>query len=148
MADDIISFQDHRGFKRRQLQQSARWPAFASETRDKQILEPQLARIADLLNELQELRDSFPPTTLVRACAEIERARRITRPLSEPEHRNRLTQDSESDPQPEIDRDELDRVYGLSVGPGGERGRTISLREDAEMRHEANGDPRASGVYR
>src|SRR5262245_335625 len=108
MAGDIISFQDHRDFKRRQLQQSAQWPA-----------EPQLARIADLLNELEKRGDSFLRSSLVRACAEIERARRITRPLSEPDPRNHLTQDSESDPQPEIDRDELDRMYGLSVGRAG-----------------------------
>jgi hypothetical protein len=130
MTGDIISFEDHRDFKRRQLQQIAPWRAWVSETRDKQILEPQLARIAELLNELQELSSSsgsFPPTTLVRACAEIERARRIIRPLSEPEHRTHLTQDSESDPQPEIDRDKLDRMYGLSVARGRERGRDDML---------------------
>jgi len=115
MTGDIISFQDHRDFKRRQLQESAPWRASMSEIRDNQILEPQLTRIAELMNELEELSGSFPPTTLVRARAEIERARRITQPLSEPEHGAHLTQDSDSDPQPEIDRDTLDRMYGLSV---------------------------------
>lgn len=109
-------FQDHRDFKGRQLQESVPWRASASETRDKQILEPQLARIAELLSELEELRGSLPPTTLVRACTEIERARRIARPLSEPKHGAHLTQDSESDSEPEIDRDKLDRMYGLLVG--------------------------------
>ena len=66
MTGDIISFQDHRDFKRRQLQQSAPWRASMSEIRDNQILEPQLTRIAELMNELEELSGSFPPTTLVR----------------------------------------------------------------------------------
>jgi len=115
MTGDIISFQDHRDFKRRQLQESAPWRAWVSEIRDKQILESQLTRIAELLNELEELSGSFPPATLVRACAEIERARRTTRPLSEPRHRAHLKHDTDCDPQPDIDRDTLDRMYGLSV---------------------------------
>ena len=134
MTGDIISFQDHCEFKRRQLQQivprrapvahDSMWPTNAigmSEARAKQIPEPHSACTAELLNELEGLSSSsgnLPPITLVRAWAEVERARRIGRPLSEPEHRAHLTQDCESDPQPEIDRDTLDRVYGLSAGRG------------------------------
>ena len=134
MTSDIISFQDHREFKRRQLQQivprrapvtpDPRWPTdpiAMAETRDGQILELLPARIADLLNELEELSSSsgnFPLTTLVRACVEIERARRVVLLSSAPQHRARPLQDCESDPQPEIDPETLDRVYGLSVGRG------------------------------
>jgi hypothetical protein len=70
-------------------------------------VELQVARIARLLSELEELTQTskdVPAATLTHARASLDRARRIIRPWT---GRDEL----EGDPQPEVDDERLERMY-------------------------------------
>jgi hypothetical protein len=127
MTGEIIYFRSHLALKRGLLYrqqavprraQAARRPLhgpdLAGEDRNTQILEQQVARVANLLQELEELAGSArscPPATLAHARASIEKARRILGPLAGGERKAALADDSEGDPQPEIDDEKLERMY-------------------------------------
>ena len=132
MTGEIIYFQSHRNFKRGQLYREQTVPRhaaaarrskdlrspdptdFVPEVRNTQTLERQVARIAHLLDELEELSGTsgaFPPATRTWARAGVESARRVLRTLSWSEPTANLADDGEDDPQPEIDREKLDRMY-------------------------------------
>ena len=99
MTGEIIQFRSHRDFKR---------------GRNTQILELEVARIADLMEELEELSctsGAYPLAILTRARTGMETARRVLRTLSRSEPRGHLEDDSEGDPQPEIDHEQVDRMY-------------------------------------
>jgi hypothetical protein len=77
------------------------------------IVELRVARIARLLTELEELTHlpkNVPPTTLDQARAGLERARRVVRPWTAA-NRQRLEDDPEGDPQPELDDERIERMY-------------------------------------
>jgi len=77
-------------------------------------LKLQIARIAKLLDELEELArtsDNFPPAILGRTHAGIERARIILQPFSGCEREAGCEDDIECDPQPDIDGEMLERMY-------------------------------------
>ncbi len=132
MTGEIIYFRSHRNFKRGQLYREQTVPRhaaaarrskdlrspdptdFVPEVRNTQTLERQVARIAHLLDELEELSGTsgaFPPATRTWARAGVESARRVLRTLSWSEPTANLADDGEGDPQPEIDREKLDRMY-------------------------------------
>ncbi len=74
----------------------------------------QVARIAQLLDELEELArasDNFPPGIVGQAHAGIERARKILQPCSESERSAGRENDIEDDPQPDVDGEMLKRMY-------------------------------------
>jgi hypothetical protein len=87
---------------------------FGSTGRNTRILKLQVARIAKLLDELEEVArttESLPPTIAGQTHAGIERARIILQPFSGCEREAGCEDDIEGDPQPEIDREKLDRMY-------------------------------------
>ena len=77
-------------------------------------LERQVARISDLLNELEELEvlartaNDVPAAALKEARVGIERARAILRPLQASACK---ADDIEGDPQPKLNHEELERMY-------------------------------------
>jgi hypothetical protein len=78
------------------------------------ILKLQVARIARLLDELEELArtsDNLPPTVAGQRHAGIERGRGILQACSRFEHDAGREDDSEGDPQPDIDGEMLARMY-------------------------------------
>ncbi len=133
MTGEIIHFQSHRDYKRGQLYREQTVPRRASatrrskdpsrsphpanfvpEARTPQALELQVARIAHLVEELEELGCTFgasPPAILTLARAGMEGARRILRTSSLSEPGAHLADDGDGEPQPEIDREMLDRMY-------------------------------------
>jgi hypothetical protein len=100
MTGKVISLQSHRDLKR----------GDASAARNAQILERQVAHIAHLLEELEELAcasETGPPATLAQPRASVEKARPILPPVEGPGRAG----DSAGEPQPEIDDEELQRLY-------------------------------------
>jgi hypothetical protein len=88
--------------------------------RNTRILRLQVARIAQLLDELEELArtsDNFPPAIVGQAHAGIERARRILQPCSGSERNAGREDDIEGDPQPDVDGEMLERMY-RELNPG------------------------------
>jgi hypothetical protein len=82
--------------------------------RNTRILKLQVARIAQLLDELEELArtsHNFPPAIVGQAHAGIERARRILQPCSESERTAGRKNGIEDDPQPDVDGEMLERMY-------------------------------------
>ena len=78
------------------------------------MLKLQVARIAQLLDELEELArtsGNFPPAIVGQANAGIKRARRILQPCSESERSAGRENDIEDDPQPNVDGEMLERMY-------------------------------------
>jgi hypothetical protein len=87
---------------------------FSPAIRNRRNLKLQVARIAKLLDELEELArtsNSCPPAIVCQAHAGMERARRILQPCSEFERTARRENDIEDDPQPEFDGEMLERMY-------------------------------------
>ena len=87
---------------------------FGPPVRNTRILKLQVARIAQLLDELEELArtaDNFPPAIVGQANAGIERARRTLQPCSESERSAGRENDIEDDPQPDVDGEMLERMY-------------------------------------
>jgi len=77
------------------------------------IVELRVARIARLLTELEELTRlprNVPLTTLDQARAGLEKARRVVRPWTAA-IRQQLQDDPESDPQPDLDDERIERMY-------------------------------------
>jgi hypothetical protein len=71
------------------------------------VVELQVARIARLLSELEELTQTskdVPAATLTHARASLDKARRIIRPWTGHD-------ELEGDPQPEVDDERLERMY-------------------------------------
>jgi hypothetical protein len=69
-------------------------------------VELQVARISHLLTELEELTrtsEDVPAMTMSKARAGLEKARQVIRPWAADEF--------ESDPQPDVDADRLERMY-------------------------------------
>jgi hypothetical protein len=82
--------------------------------RNTRILKLQVARIAQLLDELEELArtsDNFPLAIVRQAHAGIERARRFLQPCSESERTAERENDIGDDPQPDVDGEMLERMY-------------------------------------
>ena len=90
MSGTIIEIRRHRGFR----------PAKAARQHS---LEQQIARITALLDELDELNgggEAVPAWLAGQAEATLSRARLSLRPAAD-----------ESDPQPQVDREALERMY-------------------------------------
>jgi hypothetical protein len=110
----IISFQSHRDLKRGELHREQTVPRHASAARNAQILKRQVAHIAHLLEELEELActvETGPPATLKQARASLEKARPILPPVEGSGRTAQRAGDSAGEPQPEIDDEELERMY-------------------------------------
>jgi len=87
---------------------------FSTAIRNGGILKLKVARIAKLLDELEELArtsSSCPPAMVGQARAGIERARRILQPCSEFARTAGREIDIEDDPQPDVDGEMLERMY-------------------------------------
>lgn len=88
---------------------------FAPAIRNRRILKLQVARIAQLLDELEELArtsKNLPLAIASQAHADIERARKIiSQPCSESRRNAGAENDTEDDPQPDVDGDMLERMY-------------------------------------
>jgi len=116
MTGEVIQFVRHRDFKRGLLyrqQLVPRGPAPAPGVGNTSIVELRVARIARLLTELEDLTrlpKSVSPTTLDQARAGLEKARRTVGPWTAA-NRRQLGDDLESDPQPELDDECLERMY-------------------------------------
>jgi hypothetical protein len=114
MTGELIRFETHRDLKRGHLfrqQPVPRGPAPSAG--DPGVVELQVARITRLLNELEELTAAsadVPVATLADARTSIERARRLIGPWA---GRNAcaFADESEGDPQPELDDERLERMY-------------------------------------
>ncbi len=134
MTGQVIHFQSHRDLKRGQLYREQAVPRRAAPVRhmndpsrsvrsqsefgpaaqDTGSLELQVARIAHLLKELEDLAQTsgnLPPALLGRTHAGIERARRILQPWSRSERIAAPDGDIEGDPQPDVDSETLERMY-------------------------------------
>ena len=133
MTGKVISFKSHRRLKRgrRCREQTvprhvpaagrSKHPSRSSDPADvvpeapnTQILELQLAHIAHLLVELEELAGSSetcPPAAQTPPRARIEKACRVLPPLEKSERTAPLAGGGAGDPQPEIDDEELKRMY-------------------------------------
>ncbi len=100
MSGQIIRFQAHR---RNQLPPAQR-PGLR--------IEQQIARIADLVDELEGLTRTareVSPGVIAKARVTMDKARRLVVTLG---------LDEEGDPQPEVDRTVLERLYrGLTPAP-------------------------------
>jgi len=114
MSGELIRLERHPDFKRGNLfrqQPVPRGPA--PDARTPSFVELQVARIARLLSELEEITrasEGVPAETLAQASrASIEKARRIIGPWagSGP----RLEEEVDGDPQPELDDERLERMY-------------------------------------
>jgi hypothetical protein len=87
---------------------------FGSAGRNTRILELQVARIEQLLDELEGLASTskdFSPAILEHTRAAMEGARRIQQQCSRSERPADLENDIDSDPQPDIDGGMLERMY-------------------------------------
>jgi hypothetical protein len=107
MSGTIIEFRRNRGFGKLRRTGKA-WP----DSRDQQRqLEQQIARITALLDELEDLNGSaeekVPVWLVAEAQAGLRRARNNLQPA--PEHLRGIS--DEPDPQPQIDREILERMY-------------------------------------
>ena len=114
MTGELIRFERHRDLKRGHLyrqQPVPRGPAFGA--RNPSVVELQVARIARLLTEIEGLTSTsgdVPAVTLGQARTGIERARRIIGPWAS-SRACAVDDESESDPQPELDDERLERMY-------------------------------------
>lgn len=114
MTGELIRFERHRDLKRGHLYRQQPVPRGPAPTaRNPSIVELQVARIARLLNELEELTATsadVPATTLGQARTSIERAKRLIEPWAG-SRACTLADESEGDPQPEVDDERLERMY-------------------------------------
>jgi hypothetical protein len=87
---------------------------FGSPSRNPRILKLQIARVAKLLDELEQFArttENLPPTIAGQTHAGIEGARIILQPFSGCDREAGWEDDIEADPQPEIDGEMLERMY-------------------------------------
>lgn len=114
MTGELIRFERHRDLKRGHLYRQQPVPRGpAPGARNPSIVELQVARIARLLNELEELTAAsadVPAVTLGQARTSIERAKRLIEPWADSKT-CALTDESDGDPQPEVDDERLERMY-------------------------------------
>jgi hypothetical protein len=78
------------------------------------VLKMQVARISALLNEIEDMigsADDRSSPHLLQARATVERTRRILAPRAEPTASAGLETYDDSDPQPDVDRALLERMY-------------------------------------
>jgi hypothetical protein len=108
MTGELIHIERHRDFRRGHLYRQQSVPRAPSQGASiPSAVELQVARIARLLTELEALTrtsEDVPAATMKRARASLERARRIVRPWA-------ATDEVESDPQPEVDAERVERMY-------------------------------------
>lgn len=111
MSGEIIEFRSHRDLAGARLyrnQAEPRGPAGQAR------LDEQIARISNLLEELENLtrgaKDTRSPL-LVHARASIEKASRILKPCARSVVSAGPEENGESDPQPDVDREILERMY-------------------------------------
>ena len=80
----------------------------------------QIARIAALLTEIEQLSDGakdMPLPVLVKTRASIERARSVLRNCAKSTSGTTTQEDGDGAPQPDVDRDVLERMY-RTLGAG------------------------------
>jgi hypothetical protein len=78
------------------------------------VLKLQIARISALLDELEDMigsADGRSSPDLLRARSTVERTRRILTPHTESTASAGLETDNDGDPQPDVDRSLLERMY-------------------------------------
>jgi hypothetical protein len=78
------------------------------------VLRLQIARISGLLEELEELirsADDRSSPHLLQARSTVERTRRVLAPRAEPTASAGLETCDDGDPQPDVDRSLLERMY-------------------------------------
>ena len=127
MAGEIIEFRLHRDLRRARLYRNEAVPRGPARPAG---LDRQIARISGLLNELEDLTrgiGELPPPILVRARASIEETSRMLQPRTRLAASTEAEEDDEDDPQPDVDRGLLERMYRaldapLDVGACGDRG--------------------------
>ena len=111
MTGELIRFERHRDFRRSHLYRQQSVPRGPGHTaRNTSVVELQVARIARLLSELEDLTrhsEDVPSATLDQARAGLEKARRVIRPWTA----RRADDETEGDPQPEVDDERLERMY-------------------------------------
>jgi hypothetical protein len=103
----VLHFNDPSGSIRSQTD-------FGPAGRNTRILKLQIARIAKLLDELEQFArttENLPPTIAGQTHAGIERGRIILQPFSGCEREAGREDDIEGDPQPHIDDEMLERMY-------------------------------------
>ena len=102
----VLHFNDPSGSIRSQTD-------FGPAGRNTRILKLQIARIAKLLDELEQFARTtdLPPTIAGQTHAGIERGRIILQPFSGCEREAGREDDIEGDPQPHIDDEMLERMY-------------------------------------
>jgi len=89
-------------------------PDFGPAGRNTRILKLQIARIAKLLDELEQFArttENLTPIIAGQTHTGIERARIILQPFSGCEREAGCEDDIECDPQPDIDGEMLERMY-------------------------------------
>ena len=78
------------------------------------VLRPQIARISALLEELEDLigcADGRSSPHLLQARSTVEWTRKILTPRTEPTASAGLETNDDGDPQPDVDRSLLERMY-------------------------------------
>lgn len=113
MSGELIRLERHPDFKRGHLYRQQPVPRGpAAGARNPSVVELQVARIARLLSELEDLTrtsDDVPAATLGQARASIEKARRIIGPWAG--SGSQLEEEVDGDPQPHLDDERLERMY-------------------------------------
>lgn len=108
MTAELIQFDTLRDCRRGHLYRQQPVPRAPSQgVSAPSAVELQVARIARLLGELEELTQTskdVPAATMKHARASLDKARRIIRPWT-------VIDDLEGDPQPEVDDERLERMY-------------------------------------
>lgn len=111
MSGKIIEFRRHHNLKRKRLRAKQAVPR---EPAGQAGLDQQIARISGLLGELEDLtRDAsdLPSTFLVQARASIEKTIRSLQPCGPFPVSTGPEENGDDDPQPDVDRGLLDRMY-------------------------------------
>ena len=109
MTGDLIQFERRRDSGKGELYRQRPVPRGPISSEHKMtVIELRVARIARLLNELEELTrvpKNVPTTTRDQARAGVEKARGIIRRWSTAQH------DLQGAPQPELDDERIERMY-------------------------------------
>ena len=108
MTAELIQFARPRDNRRGELYRQQPVPRGPSANNaPPSVVEFQVARIARLLSELEELTETskdVPVATLNHARASLDRARRLIRPWT-------ALDELDGDPQPDVDDERLERMY-------------------------------------
>ena len=123
MTGQVIPFQSYRNREQaapchapphHRLNDRSRPLRNPSAGRTTRILKLQIARVAQLLDELEEVArtsDNFPPAIVRQTHTGVERARRILQPFSGSKRDVGRDNEVEGDPQPHVDEEMLERMY-------------------------------------